>query len=152
MASTESTTAIEKTAKKTAKIVWTDIMVETLIDSYQEHECLWNMSISDYKDKQKRTLAFEAVDDVMLIFEVKRTEYSSKWVNLRTQFLREYNTHKKLAKSGAGASDVYEPTWKWYASMKFLITGEVTLRENNETGQNSTEGEGTSFKKPAAKV
>ena len=65
-------------------------MVETLID--QEQECLWNMSIPDYKDKRKRTLAFEAIDDTMeTAAEVKRTKYTAKWVNLRTQFLWEYN-------------------------------------------------------------
>ena len=29
-------------------------MVETLMEAYQEHECLWNMSAAEYKDKQKR--------------------------------------------------------------------------------------------------
>ena len=37
------------------------LYIETLIDSYQEQECLWNMSIPDYKIKRKRTLAFEAI-------------------------------------------------------------------------------------------
>ena len=79
-----TTSSLEKTAKNSSKIVWTGVMVEILIDSYQEHECLWNMSSAEYKDKQKRSLAYEAVDDVMDPFEVKRSEYTSKWVNLRT--------------------------------------------------------------------
>ena len=41
------------------------LYIETLIDSYQEQECLWNMSIPDYKIKRKRTLAFEAINDTM---------------------------------------------------------------------------------------
>ena len=74
-------------SEKTEGIVWTDLMVEILIDLYKEHECLWNISIPDYKDKEKRT--------VVTVAEVKRNEYTAKWVNLRTQFLREYNNHKK---------------------------------------------------------
>ena len=140
-------------AKKTAtKTIWTDDMVETLIEAYQEHECLWNMSAAEYKDNQKRSLAYEAVDLNLDIYEVKRSEYCTKWTNLRTQFLREHNNYKKTCKSGAGTSDVHQPTWKWYTSMKFLITGEITLCDNNETGQeSSSEGEAP-FKKPAAKL
>ena len=69
-------------------------MLEQLIDSYQEHECLWNMTIADYKDQQKRSLAFETIDEAMKVFGVTRAEFSTKWTNLRSQFLREYNKHK----------------------------------------------------------
>ena len=85
-------------AKKTAtKTIWTDDihMVETLIEAYQEHECLWNMSAAEYKDKQKRSLAYEAVDLNLDIYEIKRSEYCTKWTNLRTQFLREHNNYTK---------------------------------------------------------
>ena len=68
--------------EKFVQISLEEILVEILID--QEHECLWNMSSAEYKDKQKRLLAYESVDDVMDPFEVKRSEYTSKWVNLRT--------------------------------------------------------------------
>ena len=95
---------VSKTKKTLTKTVWTDIMTEQLIDSYQEHECLWNMSTPDYKDQYKRSLAYDAIDKVMILFDVKRPEYSSKWTNMRTQFLREYNKHKKSLKSGAGAT------------------------------------------------
>ena len=40
----------KQTKKKTAvKTIWKDIMIEELIDMYQAQDCLWNMSIPDYR-------------------------------------------------------------------------------------------------------
>ena len=96
-----SNNASKQTKKTATKTVWTDDMIETLIESYQEHECLWNMSIADYKDKHKWSLPYESVDLNLDIYELKRSEYCSKWTNLRTQFLREYNNYKKNVQVGS---------------------------------------------------
>ena len=39
-------------AVKQPKVVWADDMTETLINAYQIYDCLWNMSLPDYKNRR----------------------------------------------------------------------------------------------------
>ena len=41
-------------AVKLSKIMWTDDMIETLITSYQPYDAMWNMTIPDFKNQNKK--------------------------------------------------------------------------------------------------
>ena len=74
----------------------------------------------------KRSLAMECVDDAMEEYGLKRSDITSKWGNLRGQFLRDYNRHEKTKTSGSGEADDWKSSWKWYKALEFLKTGEVS--------------------------
>ena len=109
-------------------------MIETLIASYQPYDALWNMTIPDFKNQNKKTLYLERIDEIMEEYCVSRPEYTAKWGTLHGQFLRDYNKHVRSKKSGAAAADsVFHPTWKWYTHLQFLKMGEEVLNVSTDT-------------------
>ena len=56
--------------------------MDTLINCFQSHECLWNVTSGDYKDQNKKYLALEEVNMAMQEFDMNRYDYQKKWTNL----------------------------------------------------------------------
>ena len=59
---------------------WSEEAIDTLINCFQSHECLWNVTSRNYKDQSRKYLALEEFD-----MSVQMT--ITKWNNLRGQFL-----------------------------------------------------------------
>ena len=69
-----------KKKKKTSK-TWSEEAIDTLINCFQSHECLWNITSGDYKDQNKKSLALEEVDMSMLENDTNRSHYQKKCIN-----------------------------------------------------------------------
>ena len=61
--------------KKENLKTWSEEAIDTLINSFQSHTCLWNVTSGDYKDQNKRSLALEEVDISMQEFDMNRYNY-----------------------------------------------------------------------------
>ena len=61
LSSDRGTESVPMIPAKKIRIEWSDEMVETLISSYQASDCLWNMTISEYRDQTKKSLALEDI-------------------------------------------------------------------------------------------
>ena len=48
--------------KEENSITWSEEAIDTLINCFQSHECLWNVTGGDYNDQSKKSLALEEVD------------------------------------------------------------------------------------------
>ena len=49
--------------------------IDTFINCFQSHECLWNVTSGDYKDQNKKSLALKEVDVSLQEYGVNRYEY-----------------------------------------------------------------------------
>ena len=50
---------------------------------------------------------------------------TKKYENLRTKWCKERNKVVASKKSGAGAADIYKPTWEWFEALSFLESSVV---------------------------
>ena len=47
--------------KKENSKTWSEEAINTLINCFQSHECMWNVISGDYKDQTKKSLDLEVV-------------------------------------------------------------------------------------------
>ncbi|KAL2092991.1 hypothetical protein ACEWY4_010303 [Coilia grayii] len=105
--------------------LWTEEMERLLITFYMlhtEHQCLWNVKAKSYKDKDLRKKALEELCQQLTNEDqvVNEQDVKKKFKNLRTVFAREHSAVVDSSRSGAGATEVYLPKWKYYTSLLFL--------------------------------
>ena len=105
--------------KKENSKTWSEEAIDTLINCFQSHECLWNVTSGDYE----KSLALEEADMAMQEYDMNRYDYQKKWTNLRGEFLRDYNRQNNSKKSGWGTDEVFQSTWKYYKRLEFLKSG-----------------------------
>ena len=67
-----------KTEKEKGK-KWSDEAIADLANAFQTHECLWNMNLAEYRNKDMKNLAYEKTDEIMIAHGFTRDEYKKKW-------------------------------------------------------------------------
>lgn len=103
--------------KNVKRIAFSDKQIFTLIQLYQENECLWNINVSDYKNNTKRKTAVSTIAKKMGLTEdlVKK-----KISSLRATYLMEKKKIYDSRRKGSGRDDLYSPTVPWFEQMHFL--------------------------------
>ena len=56
---------IEPRFPRSQEAEWLDEEVETVVEFYQENEFLWTHHLADYKDKNKRSLVVEKLQEML---------------------------------------------------------------------------------------
>ncbi|XP_061718383.1 transcription factor Adf-1-like [Cydia pomonella] len=100
-------------------VTYTNELVLQLVQSYKNHELLWDPSNPDFKNRTKKNDAWE---DVANTVNIPRREVESKMHTLRSQFARE---KKKIAQLRKKGNDLKYAPWFAYESLKFLLKGET---------------------------
>ena len=62
--------------KKGNSKTWSEEAIDTLINCFQSHECIWNVTSGDYKDQNRKSLPLEEFD--MPVQEYNINRYDSK--------------------------------------------------------------------------
>lgn len=100
---------------------WGDEKTVKFIRLYRDFQCLWNSSNSSlYKNKIARDNAYRKIVEEMQDHNITVKDVKNKIKGLRSTYHQELNKIKKSKSSGAGTSDVYKPTLKWFEEMDFL--------------------------------
>jgi hypothetical protein len=112
-----------------AFVRWNDINTMKFINLYKQEECLWNISLLDYKNKEARKLALERIAAAMGLegFGISDVKYKIK--NIRSSYCQEL---KKILFSEASCSspeDVYRPTVVWFNTLHSFLKSFVFQRE-----------------------
>ncbi|XP_039277034.1 uncharacterized protein LOC111062626 isoform X2 [Nilaparvata lugens] len=111
---------------------WSEDETIKLVELYGEFECLWNITSVDYKNKSKRTSAYEAIVTELNKDNFGVAELKQKIKNLRCTYNQECLKVKKSNKSGAGIKD-YIPALKWFHIMESFLT---RIKGTSETEDN----------------
>eukprot|EP00794_Sanderia_malayensis_P010215 gene10215-11264_t len=141
----EKKPAAEKASKKKKTAFnWSDDLVEEMINQWQLHPVLYDISNPNYHLKDKRRNAIQKVLDVLEEqdrFTLPTYEDANKKMNsLRSYFVAEKNKTHQSRVSGAGADDVYRSKWQFFESLSFLADNIVPrTTESNLPKQRSTE-------------
>jgi hypothetical protein len=89
-----------------------------LIELYHGNQCLWDGQRVDYKNRNKKTDAWNNIAEEM---GTPRNIIEAKMHSIRSQFMRERNNVQNSKKSGAGADEVYVPARFAYQHLLFLL-------------------------------
>ncbi|KAG7167605.1 putative Alcohol dehydrogenase transcription factor Myb/SANT-like-containing protein 27, partial [Homarus americanus] len=81
---------------------WDSDKTMLLIQQYERFPELWNVSLMEYRKKEKKT---NAIKEIAEILNLPESEITRKWHNLLCQMNSEMRKLKKK-KSGIGADDV----------------------------------------------
>ncbi|KAH8390027.1 hypothetical protein KR200_005652 [Drosophila serrata] len=96
--------------------MWDRDNIIKLIELYENHSVLWDVSSGDYKNKHKKQNAYREIAEAL---GKSDDEIKTKIHNLRTQFLQEVRRVKQK-KSGQGTSDNYTSKWEFFDALKFI--------------------------------
>lgn len=91
--------------------------------------CIWNVGDKEYKCRNKRESAWDAVSSVLnKKFTIE--QLTAKWQNLRNQYRTSLSSSKKT-KSGQGATT--KPNWKYHSQMAFVGAAEAQQTTQTES-------------------
>ncbi|KAF9405180.1 hypothetical protein HW555_013971 [Spodoptera exigua] len=119
-------------------IVWNNETELAFIDCYRAEPVLWDINLKDYKNKLKQHDAWMRVSTVM---EIPIEELKKKKDSLMSSYRSYKGKVKKSIQSGAGADDIYQPTWFAFEAMNAFLGDNLTCKKtmNTETGEEPTE-------------
>ena len=58
--------------KKENSKTWSEEAIDTLINCFQSHECIWNVTSGDYKDQNRKYSPLEEVDMSVQEYNINR--------------------------------------------------------------------------------
>lgn len=80
---------------------------------YEEHPSLWDKSIPDFKNRQKRNSTEEKLLPISGLSNIK--ELKSKIRSIRGTYNQELVKIKSSMRTGSGAADVYKSKLNWFS-------------------------------------
>lgn len=96
---------------------WSTEKCIQLIKEFEGHECLWKVSIPEYKNVLKKK---DAWHNIGINMESTAEEVEKKIKSLLAAYRREKKKVIESTKSGSATDNIYEPKWYGYKHMKFL--------------------------------
>ncbi|XP_030751318.1 uncharacterized protein LOC115878839 [Sitophilus oryzae] len=104
-----------------------------VIEMYHSLPALWNTKSKEYSNRNKKN---EQYDELLGKYKEKypnadRKQLISRLNSLRTNFRKELKKINDSKRSGAGTSDVVEPTLWYFNEIKFLIGIEKPCESQN---------------------
>lgn len=107
-------------------VVWSNDKIMQLIELFQSKPLLWDCSIKQYKDRNKKKDAFEEISQVI---NIPKKDVETKIHVLRTQFTREKKKMSAKKTTGSGAKEKCK--WIYYEPLEFLLCGATTSGETD---------------------
>ena len=86
---------------------------ERFVEEVQKYECLYNKYCKDFKDRNKKSNAWNAV--VSKFHDLSQSEAVNKFINIRSAYTR-FLKRKKSTTSGSGEDAV--PTLKEFENLE----------------------------------
>lgn len=100
------------------------------LNHYEDHPCLWDKSIPDFKNRQKRDAAEEKLLPVSGLSNIK--DLRAKIRSIRGTYNQELGKIKKSMRTGSGATDVYKPKLNWFSYADSFLRKNVELEIETE--------------------
>nr|CAD7410279.1 unnamed protein product [Timema cristinae] len=112
---------------------WSKLSIETLIDSYKEHQNLYNTNNKKYHNRNARRESLKKV-----LAQVRRErpnttvdECIKKFQSLRSYYGQQQKKIRNSFKSGDDSNDIYQASVWWFQKMDFLEDFIQTRKSKN---------------------
>ncbi|XP_038222471.1 uncharacterized protein LOC119840046 [Zerene cesonia] len=99
---------------------WSDDTTCQFVTLYKKHECLWNVTVPEYKNKVIRDRALRVIQDEMAIDGFGKNEIKNKIRSLRSTYYLEKKKIDKHKTEGIRYS-LYRPSLKWFYIMQEIM-------------------------------
>ena len=101
---------------------WKDDHMETFLEIYRNHECLWNNKSENYHKTNIREKAYKTFHSELNLPHLSVNDIRAKIKTIRTRYSSELAKIRKSEKSGSGSNDLYVPPLFWFKQSKVLPT------------------------------
>nr|XP_012221800.1 PREDICTED: uncharacterized protein LOC105671868 [Linepithema humile] len=96
---------------------WSEKEIVKLIECYKEEPVLWNVKLTDYRNKNKKNNAW---NNISVKLKIDKMEIERKMKVLLAEYRREKQKTDKKLKAGIGTNEVYSTSWFGYKYLSFL--------------------------------
>lgn len=103
----------------------------TFLECYQQYSCLWDKSIPEYKDRNKRDQAEEALLNIFKLENVKALRMKIR--SIRGTYNNEFRKVKKSMTTGSGVNEIYKPKLHWYDYAHTFLSKNQECEPESET-------------------
>jgi len=93
---------------------WKDEHMETFLEIYRNHECLWNNKSENYHKTNIREKSYRSLHSVLNLPQLSVNDIKAKIKTVRTRYCSELAKIRKSEKSGAGSNDLHVPRLYWF--------------------------------------
>lgn len=93
---------------------WGTDEIVRFLDIYAMHSCLWDYNDNNYKNKQRRVAALEAILRDLNIDGLTMCELQNKIHSIRNTYTNELRKMQASKTSGCGTDDIYKPKIPWF--------------------------------------
>lgn len=116
-----------------------DPFIEEFINLYRQNPCLWNVRSQEYRDREKKRLAYKVLAKKLQEREpdADREAVIRKINNLRTSYRKEVRKVWKVTAKGGS----YTPTLWYFDLFSFLIGMETRKNRKFETDVDASDVE-----------
>ncbi|KAJ8710497.1 hypothetical protein PYW08_009012 [Mythimna loreyi] len=94
-----------------------------LVKAYKDHDCLWDVTNEDYKNKEVRENAYYEICTKLNIPGLTVTDIPQKIKNFRTSYGTEL---RKIENSIRAGGKVYEPKLAWFSIAQEIFSNDST--------------------------
>lgn len=101
------------------------------LESYQQHPCLWDKSLPEYKDRLRRNQAEEELLRISGLENIKALR--SKVRSIRGAYNNELRKVKKSMITGSGLDQLYKPKFQWYTYANTFLRKNTDHEPESET-------------------
>ncbi len=100
---------------------WRDNHTLLLLEHYRQYECLWNISSTEFKNRNSREKANKSIKDDMEISQFTVADIKAKIKNMRTYYNSELKKITVSERSGLGFGEAYVPKVFWFKEADLFL-------------------------------
>lgn len=111
---------------------WTQDLTKLFLEIYEQYPCLWDIKCADYRDKDKKDLAFSNVVGSMVSFvpDFDILSAKSKIKSIRNAYAAELQKVSRSKKNLAPGDEVYKPSAIWFETADRILRDVVQAQYN----------------------
>ncbi|KFM73148.1 hypothetical protein X975_19875, partial [Stegodyphus mimosarum] len=109
---------------------WSDSQTMASFDAYASSEVLWNTSLAEYKDKNRRQKAYEDIINTLKFEGLGVPELKHKINNFRSTYLQELKKIANSKRSGTSGDNIYKPSIVWFQMADSFLRPHVAQRKS----------------------
>jgi hypothetical protein len=112
--------------------------METFLEIYRNHECLWNNNSENYHKTNIREKAYKTSHRELNLPQLSVNDIRAKIKTVRTRYSSELAKIRKSEKSGTGSNDLYFPRLFWFKQADSFLRDVCTPKDNSSNMQVSS--------------
>lgn len=101
------------------------------LKSYEQHPCLWNKALPDFRNRQIRHMAEEKLLPIARLSNIK--ELRSKIRSIRGTYNQEVNKIHNSIKNGSGKKNIYKPKLNWFSHADSFLRKNIEQHVETES-------------------